>query len=96
MHLQKKNSVKHQIQHPWCVANFFEIVKGFGMFPNKVLHKVNMVEILQNARVGTAVHILPSMNLLRVSYQKYLINENVKAIDKESPVWYNKTRFSHF
>lgn len=28
--------------------------------------------------------------------QKYLINENVKAIDKETPVWYNKTRFSHF
>ena len=29
------------------------------MFPNKVLQKVSTVEILQNARVGTAVHCLP-------------------------------------
>ena len=34
---------------PWCVANFFEIVKGVGMFPNKVLQKVSKAEILQNA-----------------------------------------------
>ena len=49
MQLQKKNSVKYQIQPPWCVANFFEIVKGVGMFPNKVLQKVSKAEILQNA-----------------------------------------------
>ena len=29
------------------------------MFPNKVLQKVSTAEILQNARVGTAVHCLP-------------------------------------
>ena len=40
-------------------ANFLEIVKGFGMFPNKVSQKVSKAEILQNARVGTAVHCLP-------------------------------------
>ncbi len=34
------------LQHHRCVANFFEIVKGFGMFPNKY------------AQVGTAVHCL--------------------------------------
>ena len=38
-----------RIQHQRCVANFFEIVKGFGMFPNKY------------ARVGTSVHCLPSL-----------------------------------
>ena len=48
-------------QHPWCVANFSEIVKGFGMFPNKVLQKVSKAEILQNARVDTSVPCLPSM-----------------------------------
>jgi len=31
------------------------------MFPNKVLQKVSKAEILQNARVGTAVHCLPGM-----------------------------------
>ena len=39
--------------------NFLEIVKGFGMFPNKILQKVSKAEILQNARVGTAVYCLP-------------------------------------
>ena len=29
------------------------------MFPNKILQKVSKAEILQNARVGTAVHCLP-------------------------------------
>lgn len=58
---------------PVVRSQFFEIVNGFGMFPNKVLHKVNMVEILQNARVGTAVHFLPSMNLLRVSLIKNIL-----------------------
>ena len=29
------------------------------MFPNKILQKVSTAEILQNARVGTAVHCLP-------------------------------------
>ena len=33
-------------QHQQCVANFSEIVKGLGMFPNKY------------AQVGTAVHCL--------------------------------------
>ncbi len=28
------------------------------MFPNKILQKVSKAEILQNARVGTAVHCL--------------------------------------
>ena len=36
-------------QHQQCVANFSEIVKGLGMFPNKY------------ARVGTSVHCLPGM-----------------------------------
>ena len=48
-------------QQRWCAANFSEIVKGFGMFPNKVLQKVSKAEILQNARVGTSVHCLPGM-----------------------------------
>ena len=30
---------KKQIQHHQCVANFLEIVKGFGMLPNKILQK---------------------------------------------------------
>ena len=47
------------IQLRRSVANFLEIVKGFGMFPNKILQKVSKAEILQNARVGTAVHCLP-------------------------------------
>ena len=29
------------------------------MFPNKILQKVSKAEVLQNARVGTAVHCLP-------------------------------------
>ena len=29
------------------------------MFPNKILQKVSKAEILQNARVGTAVYCLP-------------------------------------
>ena len=40
-------------------VDFLEIVKGFGMFPNKILQKVSKAEVLQNARVGTAVHCLP-------------------------------------
>ena len=52
---QSKNQLRRS------VANFIEIVKGFGMFPNKVLQKVGKAEILQNARVGTAVHCLPGM-----------------------------------
>ena len=47
------------IQLRRSVANFLEIVKGFGMFPNKILQKVSKAEILQNARVGTAMHCLP-------------------------------------
>ena len=31
------------------------------MFPNKILQKVSKAEILQNARVGTAVHCLPEL-----------------------------------
>ena len=52
-------------KHQRCVANFSEIVKGFGMFPNKILQKVSTAEILQNARVGTAVPCLatPLVNL---------------------------------
>lgn len=30
---------KEQIQHQRCEANFSEIVKGFGMFPNKIMQK---------------------------------------------------------
>lgn len=37
------------IQLRRSVANFLEIVKGFGMFPNKILQKVSKAEILQNA-----------------------------------------------
>ena len=48
-------------QHQRCVANFSEIVKGFGMLPNKILQKVSTAEILQNARVGTAVPCLLQM-----------------------------------
>ena len=33
--------------------------RGLGHFPNKILQKVSKAEILQNARVGTAVHCLP-------------------------------------
>lgn len=51
--------LKKQNQLRRSVANFLEIVKGFGMFPNKILQKVSKAEILQNARVGTAVHCLP-------------------------------------
>ena len=34
------------------------------MFPNKILQKVSKAEILQNARVGTAVHCLPEWQAL--------------------------------
>lgn len=51
--------LKKQNQLRRSVANLLEIVKGFGMFPNKILQKVSKAEILQNARVGTAVHCLP-------------------------------------
>ena len=47
------------IQLRRSAADFSEIVQGFGMFPNKILQKVSKAEVLQNARVGTAVHCLP-------------------------------------
>ena len=57
--------LKKQNQHQRCVANFFEIVKGFGMLPNKIFQKVSTAGILKNARVGTAVPCLatPLVNL---------------------------------
>ena len=41
-----------------CVATDEICVKGFGMLPNKILQEVSNAEILQNARVGTAVPCL--------------------------------------
>ena len=48
-------------QHQRCVANFLEIVKGFGMLSNKIFQKVSNAEILKNARVGTVVPCLLQM-----------------------------------
>ena len=42
------------------------------MFPNKILQKVSKAEILQNARVGTAVHCLQN-GKLRCGYSPDLL-----------------------